>query len=81
VNNDNNGNNGTNGNGNRGVLGSVTKLGSGIIQALPSGFLSLVLLIAFMLWIIRDIQTERIDAMREFAVACTKALQSSQPGK
>jgi hypothetical protein len=48
-----------NGNGyNRSMLGSATKLGGTLIHALPSGFLSLVLLIAFMLWIIRGIQTD-----------------------
>jgi hypothetical protein len=62
------------------MLGSATKLGGTLIHALPSGFLSLVLLIAFMLWVIRGIQTERIEAMRAFALACTQALQNSAPG-
>jgi hypothetical protein len=70
-----------NGNGHsRSALDSATKLGGSLIRALPSGFLSLVLLIAFMLYIIRGIQTERIEAMRAFAIACTSALQNSAPG-
>ena len=73
-----------NGNGNgdpKGVVAAATRLGGGVIKALPSGFLSLVLLIAFMLYIIRDIQTERILAMKAFALSCSEALMKSQPGR
>ena len=70
-----------NGNDPKGVVGAVSRLGTGIIRALPSGFLTLVLMICFILWMIRDLNSERIEAMKMFALSCTEALMKSQPGR
>lgn len=45
-----------------------------IVQRLPAGFIGLILLVAFVLWLITDLSMSRISATTEFAKTCLQII-------